>query len=85
MQTLGRSNRARRVVGQQRRDFQRYPPVNAVGAVVDGPEQIGGPREILKCQLEEQILARFTLVELFADRYIVGGAVFDRVIEDRRI
>ena len=85
MQTLGRSESASRVVSQQRRNLQRYPAVDAVGAVVDRSEQIGGLREILERQLEEQLLARLTLVELFADRGIVGGAVFDRVVEDRRI
>src|SRR5439155_13831927 len=62
-----------------------HPPVNAVGPLVDGAEQIGGLREILECQLEEQLLRRLLLLELFADRGIVGGAVFDGVVEDRRI
>ena len=85
MQILGRGESARRVVGQQGRNLQRHPSVDAVGAIVDRSKQIGGPREILERQLEEQLLARLTLVELFADRGIIGGAVFNRVIEDRRI
>ncbi|MGN6734383.1 MAG: transaldolase family protein [Candidatus Binatia bacterium] len=42
------SDSASRVVREQGRDLQRYPPVNAVGAVVDGSEQIGGPCDILE-------------------------------------
>ena len=72
-------------MGQQGRNLQGHPSVDAVRPVVDRSKQIGGPREILECQLEEQILARLTLVELFADRRVVSGAVFDGVIEDRRI
>ena len=44
VQILGRREGARRVVGQQRRNFQRDPAVDAVGALVDRPEQIGGAR-----------------------------------------
>ena len=85
VQALGRGESAGGVVGQQRRHLQRHPAVHAVGAVVDRAEQIGGPREILERQLEEQRLAGLALVQLFADRGVVGAAVLDRVVEDRRI
>ena len=85
MQLLGRGERAGRVVGQQRRHLQRHPAVHAVRPVVDRPEQVGGPGEVLERQLEEQLLARLALVELLADRGVVGGAVLDGVVEDRRV
>ena len=50
---------AARVVGQERRDFQRHPPVHAVGPLPDGSEQVGGPCEVLQGQLEEELFARF--------------------------
>ena len=67
VQFLGRGEGAGRVVGQQRRDLQRHPAVHAVGPVVDRPEQIGGLREVLERQLEEQLLARLAFLQLLAD------------------
>src|SRR5262249_16106485 len=49
VQTLRRSESASRVVSQQRRNLQRHPAVDAVGAVVNRPEEIGGLCEILEC------------------------------------
>ena len=57
---LGRGEGAGRVMGQQGRDFQRHPAVDAVGLVVDRPKQIGGLPEVLQRQLEEQRLADLT-------------------------
>lgn len=48
-------------------------------------KEIGGPRQILECELEKELLSRESLLELRTDSVIVGGAPSDRVIEDRRI
>jgi hypothetical protein len=48
-------------------------------------EQIGRPRQILQCQVEEQRLARAATTRALADHVIVGGAVLDGVIKNRRI
>ena len=66
VQILGRGKGAGRVVGQQRRHFQRHPAVHAVGPIVDRPEQVGGPREVLERQLEEQRLARLAFLGSFS-------------------
>ncbi len=72
VQILGRGQRARGVVGQERRHLQRHPAVHAVGPVVDRPKQVGGPGEILQRQIEEQILARLALLDFLRDRGVVG-------------
>src|SRR5262249_21625283 len=56
VQLLGGGECARRVVGQERRHFQRHPPVHAVGPVPNRSKQIGGSRQILERELEEQRL-----------------------------
>ena len=60
---LGCRQRAGGVMGQQRRHFQRYPAVHAVGLVVNRPEQIGGARKILERQLEEKRLTRLAFAK----------------------
>src|SRR5262249_12809083 len=42
-------------------------------------------RDVLERQLEEQVLARLAVRNFLADRGVIGGAVLDRVVEDRRI
>src|SRR6476620_359370 len=85
MQTIRRGESAGGIVSKQRRYLQRYPSVDAVSPVKDGSKQIGRPREILECQLEEQPLSGLTLIKFLADRSIVRAAVFNRVVEDRRV
>ena len=58
------------VRSKQWRYFQRYPSVDAVSAVEDGSEQIGGPPEFLKGQLKKQLLSGLTVTKPFADRSI---------------
>lgn len=48
------------------------------------PEQVGGLRQVLKREFDEQLLARCTLREFALDCVIVIAAP-DRVVEDRRI
>jgi len=60
-QRFGRAERARRVVRQKRRDFQRDPAIHAIRAVVNGPEEVGRPAEIVQRQLEEEVSAEIPL------------------------
>ena len=78
--------RAGGVVRQQRRDFERDPSVDAVGALEDRLEQIGRPGQIRQRQIEEQVLGRSCPRErLLSNVAVIVGAVLDRVIEDRGI
>src|SRR6266850_2529891 len=85
MQGFGRGERAGGVVGQQGRYFQRHPAVDATRPVPDRSQQIGGPGQILQRQLEEQFLARLAFLDLLPDRRVVGRAVLDGMVEDRRV
>ena len=85
VQVLGHGQRALGIVGQQRRHLERHPAVDAVGAVVDRPEQVRRARQVLDRQVEEQILGRSRLAKPGADRGVVGAALADGVVEDRRI
>ena len=69
---FGLGDGARRVVGEQGRDLQGDPAVDAVRRVVDGPEEVGGLRQILDRQLEEQLLARLARLHLLPDGGVVG-------------
>ena len=51
----------------------------------ESAEQIGGPREIIQRQIEKQCFAGFPLRQLLSNGGIVGSAVLDGVIEDRRV
>ena len=51
----------------------------------DRSKQVGGLGDVLERQLEEQLLARLEVLEFLADRGVVGGAVLDGVVEDRRV
>ena len=83
VQVLGHRQRARGVVGQQRRHFQRDPSVHAVRPVVYGSKQIGRLGKVLDGQLQKERLARLALPELVANPGVVGRAVLDGVVEDR--
>jgi len=52
VQGLGGGERARGVVRQQRRHFQRHPAVHAARPVPDRSKQVGGPGQVLQRQLE---------------------------------
>src|SRR5262249_21087012 len=82
VEALSRGERARGVVGEERRHLERDPAVHAVGAIPDGTEEIGGPRQVLDGQLEEERLPRLALAYLLPDGRVVGRAVLDGVIED---
>ncbi|MCK7517107.1 MAG: hypothetical protein MZV64_05000 [Ignavibacteriales bacterium] len=65
--------RARGVVGEQRRDLERDPAVDAVGAVVDGPEQVGGPRRGRRARARRRAPRRdLPCARPAADRRVVG-------------
>src|SRR5262249_58938608 len=48
-------------------------------------EEIGGLRQVLERQFEEQRLTRLALGHQAADLVVVVGAALDRVVEDRRV
>jgi hypothetical protein len=52
---------------------------------VNRPEQVGGPHEIIQCQIKKKSFAGFSLCEFLANRDVVGSAVFEGVIKDRRV
>src|SRR5262249_56450090 len=78
----GSAERAGGVVREERRDLQRHPSVDAVGALVDGTEEVGGLRQVLERELEEQLLARLAGGHQRADRGVVVAAALDRLVED---
>jgi hypothetical protein len=43
--------------GEERRDFEGHPAVDAVGRVLTRPEEVGGLSEVLDRELEEELLA----------------------------
>ena len=49
------------------------------------PKQIGGLRKIFQRQVEEQRLARLAGMHFLADGLVVGVAVLEGLVEDRRI
>jgi hypothetical protein len=57
VQILGGGQGAPGVISQQRRNFQRHPPVHTFRPVVDRPKQARGPRKVLQRQLEKKTLA----------------------------
>jgi hypothetical protein len=81
----GRVERAAGVVGERGRHLERDPAVHAAGAVEHGPEEIGGPHEILDGQFEEEFLARDAAPHLLGDGVVVGGRAVQRLVEDRRV
>ena len=76
---------ARRVVGELWRNFERYPAIDAVGRLVNRKKQVRGASEILERQIEEQRFARLAASDELSYRFVVGLAVRNRMIEDRRI
>src|SRR5213078_1643762 len=85
VQLRGLLNRRVGVVRQQRRDLERDPAVDAVGAAVNVAEQIGGVAQVLEREREEQLLAGGALLEQALDRVLVGVGAADRLVEDRRV
>src|ERR1019366_8321955 len=85
VESLGRSEGAGRVAGQQGRDLQRYPAVNTIRPVVDREEEIGGLPEVIDRQFKEESLARFAFFQFLADGIVIVVTVLDGVIEDRGV
>jgi len=52
---------------------------------MDSGKEVGGPGQVLDGQFEEQFLAGAAGSHLLGNRGVVGGGVFDRQIEDRRV
>ena len=83
---LGRFlDRASRIVGKQRRDFERHPSVQTLRRVVDRPEQRRGLAQILDRELEEQGLADRAFAAFLTNRVVVEMAVLDGMVKNRRV
>jgi hypothetical protein len=65
--------------------MERLPSVDAIGPIVNRPEEIGCIPQVLQSKLEEECLARFALLDLLADGVVVEVRVLNRMIEDRGI
>jgi hypothetical protein len=85
VQILGFGQGGFGVMSQERGDFQRNPSVDAAGPLVDRTEQVSGLGEILERQFEEQILTGLAFLEFLTDGCVIGGAILDGMIEDRRV
>jgi hypothetical protein len=73
------------VVGEQRRDLERDPAVDAVRAVVDGLEQPRGIPQVRQGQLEEGLLVEHPALAELDDVLVVRIAATDRLVEDGRV
>ena len=85
VQCLRGGERAGRVVGEPGRDLERHPAVDLARAIVHFEEQVGGPREVLDREVEEQPLARDPLLHLGGDRRVVERRVPEGEVVDRRV
>ena len=70
------------VMRKQGRDLERHPAVDAVGELVDRPEEVGGLPEVLDGQVKEKCLAGFAFPKFLEDGVVVVMAVLERMIED---
>src|SRR4029077_15832547 len=84
-QLFRRGGRAGGVVGEPGGNLERHPSVDPVGTLVDRAEQIGGAREVVEREFEEQRLALFVGGGLLAGRRGASAGVLDRVVEDGRV
>ena len=85
VQLLGGLHGGGSIVRQQRRNLQRHPAIYAVGPVENRPEEARGLCEIVNRQVEEQFLGPSTGVLRRLYVGVIGGAVFDRVVENGRV
>ena len=60
-------------MSQQRRYLQRHPAAHTVRSVMDRPEQIRCPGEIIERQTKEDLLAKFPFREFRSNRRIYKG------------
>jgi hypothetical protein len=77
--------RALGVVGDQRRELERDPAVDAGGAPVHVGEEVGRVAQVGDRDLEEGLLAREPLRVELGDLLVVVLAARDRLFEDRRV
>ncbi len=85
MQIFRRGNGARGVMRDHRRDFERNPAIGTVCTLVNRPEKIGRARNVFEGEVEEHLLGGAALAQTIADRGVIGRAVLDRMIENRRV
>ena len=77
------------VVGEQRRDLERDAAVDAVGALVDRLEEVGGARRSSRASSKKSAPRADSIpvrpVAQLGDLLVVGVAAGDRLVEDRRV
>ena len=78
-------NAARRVVGELRRNFERYPAIDAIGRLMNRKKQVSGASEILEHQIKQHRFSGPAASDELPYRFVVSVAVRDGMIEDRRV
>src|SRR6185503_10270681 len=87
VEALGLLDRALRVVREPRVDLERHPPVTGVVArlVPLRAEDVARAADVLDGEREEDLLRVALLLQDLAELVVVGVALGDRRLEDRRI
>ena len=84
-QLLGLGDRRLGVAREPRVDLERDPPVDAVGGVVDRPEHVGRPADVVGGDHPRRLFDRDLAHREVLDLRFVGVALGQRVGEDRRV
>ena len=85
VQALRLVDRRLRVVGEVRVDLDRDVAVLPVAAVPDRAQEVARVLDVLHRELEEDLLRVVLLGEHLAQLVVVGVALGDRLLEDRRV
>ena len=74
-----------RVMGEVRVDLDRDVAVAPAGLLPDRAQQVAGRGDVGACELEEDLLRAQLARKQLAQLLVVGVAVGDRLLEDRRV
>ena len=86
VQALGLRDRAVAVVGERRVDLPRHVTVETLSLVPDLPQQVARIRDVVRGELQEDLLRIFLArLEDLSELFVVGVAFSNRLLEDRRI
>ena len=86
VQALGLVDRGLGVVREVRVDLERDPAVLAVALVPDGAQDVAGVADVVRGEREKISLgSRLAAGDELADLVVVGVALGDRALEDRRV
>ena len=84
-QLLGLGDRRLGLAREPRVDLERDPPVDAVGGVVDGPQHVGRPADVIGGDHPRRLFDRDLADRQVLDLRLVGVALGEGVGEDRRV